>query len=127
MQYIRNMQLGMKACKYAITIFMVCCALACSKPINSIESQTENQDLNTNSRCPHGVKATIRNFTGLDGCSWLLVLEDGKKLEPTNLENFDFIKLEDGKKVIVEYEAQTAMASICMAGSIVKITCISEE
>ena len=57
----------------------------------------------------------------------MLVLENGKKLEPTNLRKFDHIKLEDGKQVIVEYETKPLAASICMVGTIVEIICISEK
>ena len=42
-------------------------------------------------------------------------------------QKFDHIKLEDGKQVIVEYETKPLAASICMVGTIVEITCISEK
>ena len=99
--------------------------LSCSKPINTIEASPAIEEGNT--LCPNGVNATLKNLTGLDGCSWVLVLENGKKLEPTNLKKFDHIKLEDGKQVIVEYETKPLAASICMVGTIVEITCISEK
>ena len=95
--------------------------ISCSKPLNSIEKEKDNIT------CPNGVNATLKNLTGLDGCSWVLVLDNGKKLEPTNLKKFDNIKLEDGKKVIVEYETKPMAASICMVGTIVEIICISER
>ena len=98
---------------------------SCSKPINTIETQPEIKV--DKPLCPKGVKATLKNLTGLDGCSWVLVLENGKKLEPTNLKKFDHIKLEDGKQVIVEYETKPLAASICMVGTIVEIICISEK
>lgn len=94
--------------------------ISCSKPINTLETQKDNP-------CPKSVSATLKNLTGLDGCSWVLVLDNGKQLEPTNLKKFDNIKLEDGKKVFVEYEEQPYAVSICMVGTIVKITCISEQ
>ena len=99
--------------------------VSCSKPINTIETQPETKV--ENPLCTNGVKATLKNLTGLDGCSWVLVLENGKKLEPTNLKKFDHIKLEDGKQVIVEYETKPLAASICMVGTIVEIICISEK
>ena len=109
----------------AILILMVCCTiLSCSKPINTIETQVPEED---KILCPNGVTATLKNLTGLDGCSWVLVLENGKKLEPTNLRKFDHIKLEDGKQVIVEYETKPLAASICIVGTIVEIICISEK
>lgn len=104
---------------------MVCCTIiSCSKPLNSIETQPDNKEI---SQCPDSVHATLKNLTGLDGCSWVLVLDNGKKLEPTNLKKFDNIKLEDGKEVFVKYETKPLAASICMVGTIVEIICISEK
>ena len=99
--------------------------LSCSKPINTIETQAPVED--DKILCANGINATLKNLTGLDGCSWVLVLDNGKKLEPTNLKKFDHIKLEDGKQVIVEYEPKPLAASICMVGTIVEIICISEK
>ena len=65
-------------------------------------------------------KATVINYK-LDGCSWMLQLEGGKKLEPINL-NVEFQK--ENLKVWIQYEPFTQGASICMAGEIVKITAI---
>ena len=55
------------------------------------------------------------------------MLDNGKKLEPTNLKKFYNIKLEDGKEVYVKYETKPLAASICMVGTIVEIICISEK
>jgi hypothetical protein len=117
----------MRVCNsIAILILMVCCMIvSCSKPINTIEATTPAKE--DKILCPNGVTATLKNLTGLDGCSWVLVLENGKKLEPINLKKFDHIKLEDGKQVIVEYETKPLAASICMVGTIVEIICISEK
>lgn len=65
-------------------------------------------------------KATVINYK-LDGCSWMLQLEEGKKLEPINL-NVEFQK--EDLKVWIQYEPFTQGASICMAGEIVKVTAI---
>ncbi len=72
------------------------------------------------------VKATIEDFTGLDGCGWVLVLEDGTNLEPTNL-NSQQVAPADGKKVWVTYTKAQNAASICMVGDMVEITCMSER
>lgn len=84
--------------------------------------------------------ATVRDLTGLDGCGFVLELEDGSYLEPVRpllfcgtpplpkevtedpLYSFDFV---DGKRVKVSYE-ETGDMSICMVGPVVKITCIRE-
>lgn len=64
-------------------------------------------------------KATIIN-SSLDGCTWLMELEDGKKLEPVNLKE-DFKK--EGLKVWVQYQHYENY-SFCMAGEMVTITAI---
>lgn len=63
-------------------------------------------------------KATVINYT-VDGCSWLLQLEDGKKLEPTNLSD-EFKK--DKLKVWIQYQIKKGGMSICMAGEVITIT-----
>jgi hypothetical protein len=85
------------------------------------------------------VEATIKDLTGLDGCSFVFELRDGTRLEPLRLLycgtpplpkeltddplfNFQFV---DGKKVKIQFE-QTEAASICMVGPVVKITCITQ-
>jgi len=84
--------------------------------------------------------ATVRDLTGLDGCGFVLELEDGTRLEPRvllpfcgtppipkeitedPLYGFEFV---DGKRVKISYE-ETGDMSICMVGPVVKITCIEE-
>ena len=90
--------------------------------------------------CEGGVVATVRDLTGLDGCGFVFELQDGTKLEPyligfcgtpplpkeiteNPLYNFKWV---DGKKVIIVYERVVEIASICMVGPIVKITCLQE-
>jgi hypothetical protein len=90
--------------------------------------------------CEEGVLATVRDLSGLDGCSFVFELADGTKLEPqmigycgtpplpkeiteNPLYNFEWV---DGKQVRIGYEEITDAASICMVGKIVKITCVEE-
>ena len=77
------------------------------------------------SPCENSVTATLKNLTGLDGCGWVLVLKDGSKLEPVNLQQFS-ITLKDGKDVNVSFH-EVEGASICMVGKIVEIDCLSER
>jgi hypothetical protein len=89
--------------------------------------------------CDEGVVATVRDLTGLDGCGYVFVLNDGTKLEPLRLAYcgtpplpkeitedplFDF-EWVDGKRVIIGYE-ETKAGSYCMVGPVVKITCLNE-
>jgi hypothetical protein len=61
--------------------------------------------------------ATIIDFK-LDGCSWMLELENGKKLQPLNLKS-EFQK--NDLKVWVKYTIKK-VNGICMAGETVDIT-----
>ena len=63
-------------------------------------------------------KATVIYYE-LDGCNYLLQLENESKLEPTNLAA-DFKK--DKLDVWVKYTIDTAAVSICMAGQLVKLS-----
>ena len=72
------------------------------------------------------VAATLYNYTGIDGCSWVIKLENDMVLEPTNLSDFT-IELKEGKKVWLKYTEQNDLVSICMVGPIVRIDSIWER
>ena len=80
---------------------------------------------NKQSECENSHSAKIVNMTGLDGCSWMIKLNNGTKLEPTNLNDFN-IYLQENQKIWVVYHTAAQIASICMHGEIVTIDCISE-
>jgi PKD repeat protein len=61
--------------------------------------------------------------TGLDGCGLLIQLDNGEVLEPVIMPDF---KLRPGQRVKLAYTELTNVASICMAGKIVRIDCIEE-
>lgn len=63
---------------------------------------------------------TVRDFTGLDGCGLLIVLDNGKNLEPVSIPAG--VTLTDGRRVIVKYRIKNDRVSACMAGYIVEIT-----
>ena len=105
--------------------------IACFFPLLAISCCTEPLE-NTCS-----TPATIRDLTGLDGCGFVLELEDGTRLEPLRLticeNNIIYtkdplinIELADGKKVLIDYELEEGFASTCMAGKTASITCIHE-
>ena len=81
---------------------------------------------NKQSECEDSHSAKLVNMTGLDGCSWMIELGDGTKLEPTNLNDFN-INIQENQKIWVVYHTAAQMASICMHGEIVTIDCISER
>ena len=63
------------------------------------------------------VKATVIHYE-LDGCGYLLQLEDGKKLEPDALpESFR----KENTLVWIKYEIRKGATSICMAGIMVTV------
>lgn len=65
----------------------------------------------------------VQDFTGLDGCSLLIVTDDGKKLLPGKILDPDF-QLEAGQKISFDYRP-IDMMSVCMTeDQIVEITCI---
>ncbi|MBN8576311.1 MAG: hypothetical protein KF775_05990 [Cyclobacteriaceae bacterium] len=92
-------------------------------------------------KCDGAVLATVRDLTGLDGCGYVFELQDGTRLQPylllrcgtpplpkevteNPLFNFEWV---EGKRVLITYEVITDMASSCMAGSLVKVTCLQQE
>jgi len=67
---------------------------------------------------------TVRDYTGLDGCHFIIELDNGPKLEPVHLPYpFEFY---DGQRVAVGYQPLLDAASICMVGILADITCIRE-
>ena len=82
---------------------------------------------------------TVRDLTGFDGCSFVIELPNGNRLEPERqfycgtpplpkeitedpLYNFE---LRDGQRIHFSY-VKTNRPSICMVGPTVKILCIEE-
>ena len=72
------------------------------------------------------IKATLNNYTGLDGCSWVIKLKNNEVLEPINLADFD-LDLKEGKKIWIKYKPAPNYASICMVGQMVEIEAIWER
>lgn len=79
----------------------------------------------TEDACSGSVHVKMRNKTGLDGCGWVLQLNDNSNLEAQNLNEFE-IEFVEGKDLHVKYE-EVDGGSICMVGKIVKITCLTED
>ena len=68
---------------------------------------------------------TVQDFSGLDGCSLLIVLENGDKYLPTNPE-VDGKVLKAGQNIQFGYKEGEDMVSICMSESkIVELTCLN--
>ena len=70
------------------------------------------------------IKATLRDYTGLDGCGFVLVLDNGEVLEMGGFDEEPDFQFNDGMEVSISYEEMQGMASICMVGPIVRIMCM---
>ncbi|MBD3637306.1 MAG: hypothetical protein HUJ25_08145 [Crocinitomicaceae bacterium] len=82
---------------------------------------------NKNNGCPNNSeKAKIRDFTDSDSCNYVIQLEDGTKLEPNNISEYQNVNLEEGQLVWVKYK-EASGASTCGMGDIVTIKCLSER
>lgn len=64
------------------------------------------------------IPVTVIDYRNLDGCDFLLVKENGERLQPLNLA--DSLKKE-GLKIRITYTIEESMG-ICMAGKMVRIT-----
>ncbi len=80
---------------------------------------------NKDRACPGSVEGVMHNYAGLDGCGWVIEI-NGSIYEPTNINDFNANFLVEGKKVNVIYEEKQA-ASICMVGTTITISCLSEN
>lgn len=79
---------------------------------------------NSNHECEKGITGTIINTSSLDGCQWIIELENGEKLQAVNLTSFE-IELKDGMKISLIYKKIEDVATICMKGIVVELTCLS--
>ena len=78
-------------------------------------------------KCSDSVKGELKDLSGLDGCGFVIELENGNKLEPLNLSDFN-IALNDGKKVWISYHLTTNMiATACMVVDIIEIDSITNR
>jgi hypothetical protein len=103
-----------------IKLIMIC-LLACSSIPSCKLFVKEKQVIpeKTNLLRTEFTAATVINHT-VDGCSWMIKLEDGKLLEPVNLKD-EFKK--ENLKVWIQYKHYDNF-SFCMAGEMVTITAI---
>ena len=85
-------------------------------------ANTKNNTFN----CLNSIKGTLINKTGLDGCGWMIALQDGKTVNPTNLNSFD-IKLIDNTKITFGYKEKNDLFDTCMSGKIIEITCLTVD
>ncbi len=75
-------------------------------------------------KCPEGVDAMLVDYSHLAGCSWILELPDGQRLQPLNLDDFE-MEPTDSMLVKVTFTLTEDMAGICMVGKMANIQCIT--
>ncbi|HET7817905.1 MAG TPA: hypothetical protein VFL70_01225 [Bacteroidia bacterium] len=105
-----------------IAFFSFFVTACCSKKKAAISSETKTEtpaaqpkmDFEKNGY----IKATIINYE-VDGCGFLIQLEDGKKLQPANLSS-DYKK--DKLPVWVKYAPKKGGMSVCMAGQMIELS-----
>jgi len=97
--------------KITVFLFTLFSVVACDDP-----------DETNGAACDDAQAYQMTNFTGLDGCGWMLKQGD-QIIEVINLTEF-YDGFEEGLEVTLELTPRTDMASICMVGMIAEITCI---
>ncbi|MGQ0738760.1 MAG: hypothetical protein ACT4OJ_06835 [Bacteroidota bacterium] len=65
------------------------------------------------------VTGIVKDYTGLDGCGLVIVLDNGTDLEPVSLPAN--VTLIADRRVSLTYRTLTDRASNCMIGPIVKV------
>ena len=65
------------------------------------------------------------DMKSIDGCQWIIKLEDGTKLQAVNLNKFD-IEPADGMKIEFTYK-KSDMATVCMMGQSIEILSIHKK
>ncbi len=101
-------------------IILICLAL-----ISILGCEREENKAPTTNAYDCNKTGIIHDYTGLDGCGYVIELSTGEILEPVIIDDTSFV-FADGKSVTLSYQELTNSASICMVGQTVQITCISE-
>ena len=76
--------------------------------------------------CVDGVRpgnATLHDYTGLDGCGWVIEADEGVVLEPLNLGEF-IANPDPGMRLAIDYQEEGGYLSMCMVGpSVTLLAC----
>ncbi|MCD6597579.1 MAG: hypothetical protein J7L04_07830 [Bacteroidales bacterium] len=67
----------------------------------------------------------VKDYTGLDGCGFIIELANGDRLEPAQVLDSNFV-FYDGQKIVFTYTELKDVGSICMVGKIVRVENIRE-
>ncbi len=115
---------------FLLTLTMAFFTWGCNsnKNISNKENNKESTEkANSDAKPPKcNTYGTVVDHTGLDGCKFLIHLEDGRKLLPAEMMNKDF-QFKDKQRIHFSYSEIEGGMSICMAeNAMVKIYCIEE-
>ena len=74
------------------------------------------------------VKGIVKDYNGLDGCGFVIILDNGLKLEPSKLVDpySNSFKFRDNQRVTLAYTVLTDVVSTCMVGKQAQIDKIFE-
>lgn len=105
----------------SIILFLVLIGASCDKKDTSVVPGCSQE-------------ATVKDLRSLDGCEFVLELNDGTRLIPERRvyiqaprqedDPIYYFQMKDGEKVTISYRT-TQLLGTCMAGEIVFITCIT--
>ena len=73
------------------------------------------------------IKATLEDYSDLDGCGFVIMLEDSTFLEIGDYDEEPDFSFRDGMTVNITYEEMKGIATDCMVGTIVRITCMEKN
>ena len=73
------------------------------------------------------IKATLEDYSDLDGCGFVIMLKDSTILEIGDYDEEPDFSFRDGMTVNITYEEMKGIATACMVGTIVRITCMEKN
>jgi hypothetical protein len=120
---------------FSSLVLMLAASLCLLASLTSCSKETPSKDC--------GIKATVKDLRGLDGCGFVFELDNGEKLEPVLVQNsllscvaypgdadlsdaLATFELKDNQRVSIGYNELHDRGSICMVGKVVEINCIEE-
>ena len=74
----------------------------------------------------NSITGHLKDLNGLDGCGFVIELDDSTILNPVNLNDLD-IDLVDGAKVSLSFTKLEDAMGICMVGEMVEVKCIENK
>lgn len=99
--------------KNILLVVLIVLMISCHKKTTTAIMQTDDE-----LRTLNYIPAKVVLQTEMDGCGYLLALEDGTLLEPVNLN--DTLK-QNTLRLWVKYHTEKKGMSVCMMGTMIRI------